>query len=291
MKPNPPSCLDVAASLGRKESFGERQKPDCWLFPLTRTLLGWFWDTWSHVLETLGFATLYGRHAVIYALKGRCGVRHFFQQASFVGVESLPVALLLNITVAMVLALQVAGEMDKQGGGNFVGALVSMAMVRELGPVMTGFAVIAMAGSAFAAEITTMKSNAQLDALKIMKVDPIRYLMLPRVLGMVAMLPLMTLLATTLGVLAGGWVANVSAGIPLGTFFDSAYDQTKPYDLLVLGVKSFIFAITIATLCCSIGFTSGSTGLEVARSTTKAVVWSFIAMALLDYLLTMVLFN
>jgi phospholipid/cholesterol/gamma-HCH transport system permease protein len=268
----------------------EPKKPLRW-FPITSLFLGWLWETFSEVFETLGFATLYGRHAIAYALQGRCGVRHFFQQASFVGVESLPVALLLNITVAMVLALQTAGEMEKQGGGSYIGALVSMAMVRELGPVMTGFAVIAMAGSAFAAEITTMKANAQLDALRIMKVDPIRYLMLPRILGTVAMLPFMTLLATTLGILGGGWIANISAGIPMGTYFDSVFDQTKPYDVLVLGVKAFVFALTIATLCCSIGFTAGSTGQEVARSATKAVVWSFIAMALLDYFLTLVLFN
>lgn len=266
--------------------------PSCpdYLFPQTRQFLAWLASPSVEMLETLGFAMLDGRRVLGMVLKGHWGWGNIVKSLSFVGIESLPVTLLLTGCVGTVLALQIAQDMANQGGGGYVGSLVAMAMVRELGPVMAGFSVIAMAGSAFAAEITVMKSNSQLDALKVLQIDPVRYLMLPRVVATLIALPLLTVMGTTLGILGGMVMASTSANIPYGTYLESVKVFLDLKDIGILLLKSGLFALIISTLCCSIGFTSSRTMNESARSVTKAVVWSFIAMVLVDYVLSFIFY-
>jgi phospholipid/cholesterol/gamma-HCH transport system permease protein len=194
----------------------------------------------------------------------------------------------------MVLALQVAGEMAGQGGSNYVGGLMSLAMVRELGPVMSALAVLAMAGSAYTAEITSMRQTQQLDAMSMLQVDPIRYLMLPRGVALACMLPMLTLLSTVLALWGGGWISETTAQIPPATYWDSVHQWTKLGDLGALLLKSVCFAVLIGALCCSVGFTNETNqeavGNEVGNAVTKAVVWSFIAIAVADYGLSLLLF-
>ncbi len=256
------------------------------LFPQTRRFFHWCLGPLRHVLETVGFATIDGRRMLHFMGRGQWGFRHIFDRLAFVGLDTLPMALLLTGTLGSVLSMQVAPDMANQGGSAFVGGLVAVAMVRELGPVMTGFAVIAMAGSAFAAEITVMKSNNQIDALKVLHVDAVRYLMIPRVVATMVALPFLTLLGSTLGILGGMYTAHLIAGIPYTAYLDSVRAFVEMRDLGVLFIKSLVFAGMIGLVCCSVGFTSSRSSNESAKSVTKAVVWSFITMALLDYLIT-----
>ena len=256
------------------------------LFPKTRHFLAWCLIPLQEILLTTGFAVIDGRRMLRFMGKGHWGLRHIFDRLAFVGLDTMPMALLLTGTLGSVLSMQVAPDMAEQGGAAFVGGLVAVAMVRELGPVMTGFAVIAMAGSAFAAEITVMKSNNQLDALKVLHVDVVRYLMIPRVLATMIALPFLTLIGTTLGILGGMYTAHMIAGIPFTAYLDSVRNFIEMRDIGVMFIKSLIFAGMIGLLCCSVGFTSSRSSNESAKSVTKAVVWSFITMALLDYLIT-----
>ena len=256
------------------------------LFPLTRRFFAWCLEPLSGILETMGFAVIDGSIMCRYILKGHGSWPAILEKIAFVGWDSLPMSLLLTGTLGAVLAMQVAKDMADQGGSSFVGALVSVAMVRELGPVMTGFSVIAMAGSAFAAEITVMKSNNQLDALKVLQMNPIRYLMIPRVVATLIVLPFLTLIGTSLGILGGMYTANFIAGIPYTTYLDSVREFIEMKDIGVLFLKSVVFAGMIGLLCCSVGFTSSRSSNESAKSVTKAVVWSFIVMALLDYIIS-----
>jgi phospholipid/cholesterol/gamma-HCH transport system permease protein len=261
-----------------------------YLFPQTRRFIAWVSGPFLELLETIGFTVLDGRHTFTFLIRGHWGWRNVLKSLSFVGNDTLPVALLLTGCVGTVLSLQIAKDMVNQGGMNYVGALVAMAMVRELGPIMTGFSTIAMAGSAFAAEITVMKSNSQLDALKVLRVNPVRYLMLPRVLATLIALPLLTVLGTALGIYGGMFTAQFMADVPHGTYLESVKGFITMKDIGVLLLKSGIFAIVISMLCCSIGFTSSRRVNESARSVTKAVVWSFIAMVTLDYFISFIFY-
>jgi phospholipid/cholesterol/gamma-HCH transport system permease protein len=261
-----------------------------YLFPQTRQFLRWLASPSLELLETLGFTVIDGWRVTRMITQGHWGWSNLMKSLAFVGIDSLPVALLLTGCVGTVLALQIAQDMANQGGASYVGSLVAMAMVRELGPIMTGFSVIAMAGSAFAAEITVMKSNSQLEALKVLQIDPVRYLMLPRVVATLIALPLLTVMGTTLGIVGGMVMAQASANIPYGTYLESVRDFLDLKDIVILLGKSTLFALIIGSLCCSIGFTSSRTVNESARSVTKAVVWSFIAMVLVDFAISFIFY-
>lgn len=268
-----------------------RLPPSCEpLFPQTRRFLSWCLMPLKDLMETLGYTMVDGSKMVYFMLKGHWGWRHIVDRLAFVGLDTMPMALLLTGTLGSVLAMQVAQDMVQQGGTHFVGGLVALAMVRELGPVMTGFAVIAMAGSAFAAEITVMKSNNQLNALKVLQVDSIRYLMIPRVVATIIALPFLTLLGTTLGIVGGMYTAGLTADVPYTSYLDSVRNFIEMKDVGVLLLKSVIFAVMIGLLCCSVGFASSRTSNASAKSVTKAVVWSFIGMTLLDYVISSIFY-
>lgn len=256
------------------------------VFPVTRLILGWLRRVLIATVEGAGqmanlIATLFG-----YVIRGRANVTATLQQAAFVGVDTLGISLTLTGFAAMVIALQVAKEMAKQGASSFVGALVSLAMVRELGPILTSFSIIAMAGSAYAAELATMKVNNQLDALKVLQVSPIRYLVLPRVLAFVIMVPLVTVLTTSLGLYAGQWVSQWSAEIPPSLYWQSVWQQTDGYDVVAALVKAAVFGASSGLIACVVGLNAGKHARAVGEATTRAVVVSFITMAILDYVLT-----
>jgi phospholipid/cholesterol/gamma-HCH transport system permease protein len=224
-------------------------------------------------------------------ISGGFRFNHFLEQAAFSGVDTLPVALVLTAFAGMVISLQVAQEMTKQGASTFVGALVSLALVRELAPIMTGFSLIAMGGAAYAAEITTMKANNQLDALTVLHLSPVRYLMLPRLLAMGVTLPLLTLLTGYCGLVGAQWVAHATADLSGTIFWDSVWQQTHLYDIMGALLKAAVFGVSTALISCTVGFTAPGTASQVGQATTRAVVISFVAMALLDFGLSYLLYG
>jgi phospholipid/cholesterol/gamma-HCH transport system permease protein len=210
-------------------------------------------------------------------------------QAATIGWNTLWMGLLMATSFGAVIALQVAKEMVKQGAGQFVGALVSLAIVRELGPLMTGFSAIAIAGSAFTAEICTMRMTQQLDALSVMKVSAVRYLAVPRILSAVLVLPLVNILVTAGGIM-GGFLVAIKY-IPASQYFDSVQDQTSVSDLGFGALKTVVFALLFSVISVQTGLSSKDTSAEMVRLTTKAVVRSFIAMAIADYVISALAYN
>ena len=166
-----------------------------------------------------------------------------------------------------------------------------MALVRELAPVMSGFAVIALAGSAYASEICTMRTNSQLDALRMLRVDPVRYLMAPRLIAATVAVPLITVITAVSGILGGMWVSHYSAGIATGNYLESAWIFLGLKDVFGALLKAAVFGFLIATLSCTIGFATGAGAKNVGLATTRAVVWSFVGMAVADYALTFLLYG
>lgn len=256
------------------------------LFPLTRRLLLFAADETRDLFLTIGQATQNTITLTGFVLKGKFNPKHYFQQASFIGIDSLGIALVMVTFSGMVISLQIAKEMAKQGAGNYIGALVSLAILRELAPVMTALAVIAMAGSAFAAELSTMQITKQIDALRVLHVHPVRYLVMPRVLAAITMMPLMTCITAFSGIMGGMVVSWMLADIHPGSYLDSVWYQTEFKDIFASLLKAGVFGFLIAILSTTIGINTSGGAKEVGIATTRAVVWSFVASAILDYLLT-----
>lgn len=261
------------------------------LFPYTRKALASLQKEWGLFLDTLGHATLNALAVIRYLLQGQFNLRHFNQQLAFVGIDTLGISLIMTTFSGMVIALQMAKEMAKQGAGGFVGALVSLALIREMAPIMTAFAVIAMAGSAYAAELSAMRITNQIDALEVLHVNPIRYLLMPRVLAGMTALPLMTIITAISGILGGLLISMVFANMEPGIYLDSVKNQTEIKDVLAMIFKSSVFGFIVFLISTTIGLNVRGGSREVGIATTRAVVFSFVLMAILDYVITYLIYG
>ena len=225
-----------------------------------------------------------------YIFKLEIDRKAVIEQSSRFGVSSLQITLSIVGMSAIIVAMQVAGEMVKQGGGNYVGQLVTILIVREDGVIMSGFAIISMIGSSLAAEIATMRVTEQIDAMKALKVDPIRYLFVPRVVSGMLMMPFVVVVASVVGVLGGAFASNLAGGLGYRTFFDSVWYGLYVKDINVCLAKAVVFGATIAVVSCTCGYMAKGGARGVGIATTKAVVWSFVAIAIWDLLFAMAFF-
>jgi phospholipid/cholesterol/gamma-HCH transport system permease protein len=210
---------------------------------------------------------------------------------SIVGPESLTIALITAAFVGMVFTIQVAREFIFFGAGSFVGGVLSLALTRELAPVLTAVVVAGRVGSAFAAEIGTMRVTEQIDALYILKTDPIDYLVIPRVIACSLMLPLLTIISLVTGLLGGLLISDSLYGISYSLFLQSAQNFLETWDLISSMFKSLIFGILIAIIGCSWGLTTTGGAKGVGQSTTTAVVTSLLAIFVANFFLSWLMFQ
>lgn len=241
-------------------------------------------------LDTLGKIAQIGFHVLRCIFKGEISKKELLLQCDRFGVSSLPITLSIVGMTSIIVASQVAHEMVKQGGGNFVGMLMTILIVREVGAIMSGFAITSMIGSSLASELATMRVTEQVDAIDVLGVDPIRYLFVPRVLSGIVMMPFVVILASVVGVLLGAVTSDMFAGLTYRAYFDSAWLGLYMKDLWVSLLKAAVFGGTIALISCTCGFhaTGGAKGVGIA--TTKAVVWSFISIVVLDMVFAVLFF-
>ena len=237
---------------------------------------------WVEFLDTLGKITETGYHLIKCFFKYKTDKRELIEQCARFGVSSLPITLSIVAMTSVIIASQVALEMVKQGGGNFIGMMMTILIVRELAVIMSGFAIISMIGSSLASEIATMRVTEQIDAIKVLKVDPIAYLFAPRVLSGIIMMPFVTIIASVVGVVAGAITSDVFAGLSYRAYFDSAWLGVYLKDLWVSLFKAVFFGGTIALISCTCGYFASGGAKGVGLATTKAVVWSFVAIVLWD---------
>jgi phospholipid/cholesterol/gamma-HCH transport system permease protein len=191
----------------------------------------------------------------------------------------------------MVFTIQVAREFIFFGAGSFVGGVLSLALTRELAPVLTAVVVAGRVGSAFAAEIGTMRVTEQIDALYILKTDPIDYLVIPRVIACSLMLPLLTIISLVTGLLGGLLISDSLYGISYSLFLQSAQNFLETWDLISSMLKSLIFGILIAIIGCSWGLTTTGGAKGVGQSTTTAVVTSLLAIFVANFFLSWLMFQ
>lgn len=256
----------------------------------------------KHILEPMG-RKLIRFHEILGEMLILLGQTvYFFKEAPrnipsiatqmvIIGYETLPVASVMSFFVGMVLALQTGVELNKYGSQNIIGAIVGHSMVRELGPVMTSFLVAGRAGSAMAAEIGVMKVYEEIDALRTLDINPVRYLAMPRLIACLVCVPALVVYADLIGIVGGAIISDLHPQIFVSyyTYYDSL---TAALTLKEIGnglIKSFAFGGIISLVCCYTGFKTSGGARGIGQSTTRSVVLSFMMILVADYLLTRLL--
>ncbi len=217
-------------------------------------------------------------------LTGRFALRDLLQQMSSIGVDAAGIVLIMAITSGSVFALYTASLASSMGFTEIVGGTLAYAFFNELGPVLGGIAYAARSGAAISAEIGTMVVTEQIDALRAMAVSPIRYLVAPKVLAAVIMLPLLTTLADVVG-LGAGMLSSSMNGIPTASFMASVYKYANASDLTNGLIKSVVFAFLIAIVACQQGLSTKGGATGVGRSTTRSVVLCVMLITIADVFL------
>jgi phospholipid/cholesterol/gamma-HCH transport system permease protein len=217
-------------------------------------------------------------------------LHNFIKQMEFVGVKSMFIVVLSGLFSGMVLALQSYHGFRKFGGESLMGGLVALSLTREMGPVMTALMVNARAGSAIAAELGTMRVTEQVDALQIMAINPIHYLVVPRIWAGVLMVPLLTALNIFIGIIGGYFVGVMLLGINSGVYLDKMIHMTELSDLVQGMTKSLFFGLILTLVGCYKGFNTYGGAEGVGRATTEAVVISSVSILIGTYVLTSLLF-
>jgi phospholipid/cholesterol/gamma-HCH transport system permease protein len=212
------------------------------------------------------------------------------QQMAILGVSSVGIVIITTGFAGMVISLQLASLAVKYGVGGMVGGGVGLAMAREFAPMLTAIVVAGRAGSAITAEIGSMKVTEQIDALNAMATSPVKYLVVPRLLACVIMLPILTLFANIAGVCGGSAVANMLAGITPQMFFDSVRNMVNMTDFWGGMEKSIVFAVEIAMISCFQGLNTKGGAAGVGNATTGSVVFSMIIIFVSNYFLSASLF-
>jgi phospholipid/cholesterol/gamma-HCH transport system permease protein len=213
------------------------------------------------------------------------------EQLFEIGNASLLMACILSLFIGGVIALQTGPVLTERGLASAIGGLVGLSMCRELAPVMMAVLIAGRIGSAMAAEIGSMRVYQEIDALRTMNINPIHYLVLPRVLAMSIALPLLVIFSVLVGWVGGAVVSamNQDIGVPLVTFFNNLREVVEVKDLGNGLAKSLAFAIVIGVVSCHQGLQTIGGPRGIGRSVTKAVVNSIVLILILDYVLTRML--
>jgi phospholipid/cholesterol/gamma-HCH transport system permease protein len=198
------------------------------------------------------------------------------------GADAVPIVLLINFLVGFVMAFQGAVQLKQFGANIFVADLVGLSVVRELGPLMTAIIVCGRSGAAFAAELGTMKVSEEIDALQTLGFGPVAYIVLPRVLSLMLVLPVLTLFADVIGMVGGLAVGLVSLDLTISGYLIETRKALAFWDIGSGLVKSVVFAIAIAVVSCQQGFATTGGAEGVGRRTTAAVVAILFALILID---------
>jgi len=242
------------------------------------------------VLGELGRMGLFLGRAVFYTFAPPLKFFRVLKQIRFIGLDSVLVIVLTGAFTGMVIGFQGYYTLSRVGSTAFLGPMVALSLLRELGPVMTALMVTGRAGSAVTAEIGIMRITEQIDELEILGLSPYRYLVVPNLLAALVSVPLLTAIFNVVGILGGYLVGGRLLGVNAGTYFGSMTDYMGSKDVLVGLYKSICFGGLIAWVCCYKGYTAGFGAEGVSRATTQAVVLSSVLILVFDYLLTSVLF-
>lgn len=237
----------------------------------------------GRTVELLLTSTLFIRHG----WKRR---RFLLDQLYTCGIRPLPVVLVVALFTGMILALQTGIELDRFGAKDRIASIIGLGLCREMGPFMTALILTASVGSGIAAEIGTMKVSEEIDALEVMGVHPIGYLVTPRLRAMIVVLPVLTILADVIGVAGGLAVGSLVLDLSSSAYLTQTMVAVKLRDILGGLGKAAAFAVVIVAVAAHQGFSTGGGAAGVGKSTTRAVVQSIIWIIVVDAFFTAVLY-
>ncbi|GAB4409526.1 MAG: ABC transporter permease [Thermodesulfovibrionales bacterium] len=218
-------------------------------------------------------------------------LRSIFRQMLEIGIRSLPVVLVTAVFTGMVLALQTYTGFKRFGAESLVGSVVALSMTRELGPVLTSLIVAGRAGAAMAAELGTMRVTEQIDALETLATNPIKYLIVPRFVSGMMMLPSLAVISDIIGILGGYSVTVGLFGMSSHIYWKRTWDYLEMNDIYSGLIKACFFGASIALISCHRGFYTSGGAEGVGRATTSAVVFSSMTILISDYFLSAWLFK
>ncbi|TVS07506.1 MAG: ABC transporter permease [Cyanobium sp. PLM2.Bin73] len=238
----------------------------------------------------LGASTMIGGQAVSAIARGRIGFNDLMHELMEAGPASFLIVLITALATGTVFNIQVVAELSKQGANAAVGGLLALGLAREIAPLLTATLLTGKVATAYAAELGTMKVTEQIDAITMLRTDPVQYLVVPRVLAMVIMAPVQCLLFFWVGIWSGQTSSALLYNIPPSVFWTSVRTWMQPEDLPSMLLKALVFGLQIAVLACGWGLTTRGGPKEVGTSTTGAVVMILVTVALMNAVLTSVLF-
>ncbi|GDX72749.1 transporter [Cyanobium sp.] len=248
----------------------------------------WLRPRW---LQRLGQSCLIGGQAVAALAKGRISPTDLTAELMEAGPGSFLIVLITGLAAGTVFNIQVAAELTKQGAGSTVGGILAVGLAREIAPILTATLVTGKVATAYAAQLGTMKVTEQIDAITMLRTDPVEYLVVPRVLAMLIMTPVQCLLFFAVAVWSGQVSSTVLYQIPPGVFWNSVRTWMEPSDLPAMLTKALVFGLQIAVIACGWGLTTRGGPKEVGTSTTGAVVMILVTVSLVDVVLTQLLFG
>jgi phospholipid/cholesterol/gamma-HCH transport system permease protein len=227
--------------------------------------------------------------AVFYMCVPPYKPRLWIRQIRIIGADSLFLIILIGGFTGMVLGLQGYNTLRRFGSEGALGAVVALVLVRELGPVLAALMIAARAGSAMAAELGSMQSTEQIDALTVMAINPVQYLVSPRVLAGVISFPLLTSIFDVIGIWGGYMIGVGLMGAPSGAYFNRIAATMTGHDIATGLYKALVFGVIVMWVCCYKGYHAERMATGVSRATTEAVVLSSVLILAWDYFLTSIL--
>jgi phospholipid/cholesterol/gamma-HCH transport system permease protein len=242
-------------------------------------------------IEHLGGVVDLGRRMTMAMFRPPLMFGEVLKQIETIGVRSLPIVVMTAIFSSLVMTVQMGVQLSRFGSLEYVGSVVSLSMVRELGPVLTALLVGGRVGAGIAAELGSMAVTEQVDAIRSMGADPVKKLVVPRVIASVFALPLLTTLANVIGVLAAAIVSRFEYGIGIRYFLSSVSTSVKLSDFLGGVMKTVVFGFFLGLIACYEGLKTRGGTEGVGLSTTKTVVITSVVTLIIDFIMTSVLLS
>jgi phospholipid/cholesterol/gamma-HCH transport system permease protein len=219
----------------------------------------------------------------IFSRQNRYEVVH---QMFLGGIKSLGVITVVALFTGMILALQTGLELRRFGQESYIGSAVTIVLLREMGPFMTGLIIAASFGSAIAAQMGTMVVAEEIAALEIMSINPVRFLVMPRLVALALIMPFLTIYTNAIGILGGAIVGSTQLDVSFTAYFDNCTRYAENKDLLVGLFKAFIFGVIVVTVACHQGFAATEGAVGVGRATRRTVIISFLTILTMGYFIT-----
>jgi phospholipid/cholesterol/gamma-HCH transport system permease protein len=242
-------------------------------------------------LRRLASSLMIGGQSISAIARGKIGFNDLVQELLEAGPGSFLIVLITALAAGTVFNIQVAAELSKQGASAAVGGLLALGLAREIAPLLTATLLTGKVATAYAAQLGTMKVTEQIDAITMLRTDPVEYLVVPRVLAMLVMSPVQCLVFFLLAIWSGQVSSTLLYGLPPSVFWNSVRTWMKPEDLPSMLLKALVFGLLIAVMSCGWGLSTRGGPKEVGTSTTGAVVMILVCVSLADVVLTKILFG